>query len=205
MNKVKVKKITSEYMAVLYSYWHRMPTTKILYFFITVVGTPPFLDNNSWHFQIYISSYRATLQENIHVRVIKLPSTLQNKIQKLESDVLKPYLMKLSFFVQIVNCIWFQAAMMLNKAFLVGNSATTWKTKHPWIWISFRDGAIMVENLTTAQKNKEMPIIVTVPATLCDCLYIYHLCIHASLLNLALGQLSLLLCIPKDGSWNLGP
>jgi hypothetical protein len=29
----------------------------------------------------------------------------QNKIKKLESDVLKPYLKKLPFFVQIVNSI----------------------------------------------------------------------------------------------------
>jgi len=32
-------------MAVVYSYWHRM-MTKIFYFFITVVGTLPFFDNN---------------------------------------------------------------------------------------------------------------------------------------------------------------
>jgi len=33
-------------MTVLYSYLHRMPTTTILYFFITVVATLPFFDKN---------------------------------------------------------------------------------------------------------------------------------------------------------------
>ena len=50
--------------------------------------------------------------------------------------------------------------MMLNKALLIGNSGTTRKTKHPIIRISFRDGAIMAENLITTQKNKKMSITV---------------------------------------------
>jgi hypothetical protein len=92
--------------------------------------------------------------------------------------VLKPYLKKLPFFVQIVNSIWFQAVMMLNKALLVGNSVTTWKTKHPWIRILFSDGAIMVKKLVTAQKNEEMPITVRVPPTLFAYTYIIKASMH---------------------------
>jgi len=54
-----------------------------------------------------------------------------------------------------------------------------------------------VESPITAHKNEQMPITLTVPTALCVCLYIYNLVINASLPNVALGQLLLLLCIPK--------
>ena len=47
----------------------------------------------------------------MHVSFIKLT---QNKIQKLESNLLKSYLKKSSLFADAVNSIWFQAAMKLN-------------------------------------------------------------------------------------------
>jgi hypothetical protein len=112
-------------MAVLRSYWHRVPTTNILYFFIPVVGTLPFSDNNGSHIQIYIGSYRATLQENMHISFIKLPPTIPNKIQKTESELLNPSVKKLPFFAHAVNSVSDQAAVTLNKALLAGNSGTT--------------------------------------------------------------------------------
>ena len=39
----------------------------------------------------------------------------------------------LCFFALAANNIWFHAAVMLNKALMVVNSGTTWKTKHPRI------------------------------------------------------------------------
>ena len=66
--------------------------TKILCYFITDVGTVSFFGSNGYHAQIYIRSYRETLQEIIHVSFIKLLCRTQNKIQKLESELLKPYL-----------------------------------------------------------------------------------------------------------------
>ena len=43
-------------MAVLYSYWPGVPTTKILYFFFPGFGTPSLSDNNGEHVQINIKS-----------------------------------------------------------------------------------------------------------------------------------------------------
>jgi len=40
---------------------------------------------------------------------------------------------------------------------LHSNSGITVKNKHPWTWISFRNGTIVVEILMTAQKNENMP------------------------------------------------
>jgi hypothetical protein len=98
-------------------------------------------------------------------------SAIQNKIQKLESDLLKPYLKKSPFLTHALNNVWFQAAVTLNKAHQFSNSGTTLKTKQPWIRISFRDDASMVKNLIKAQKNENMPITVTVATTLCFPLY----------------------------------
>lgn len=71
------------------------------------------------------------------------------------------------FFADAINSVWFQASMMLNKVLLVGNSGTIWKTKHPWIQKSFRDGTYMAGNLIKAQKSEKIPISVTVPSTVC--------------------------------------
>jgi hypothetical protein len=54
----------------------------------------------------------------------------------------------------------------VNKELLAGNSGTTWKTKHPWIWILFRNVAIVVEILITEQNNEKMPTTIIVPTTL---------------------------------------
>ena len=60
---------------------------------------------------------------------------------------------KSPFFAHIFNTVWFQAALELSKALLFSYSATTRKTKHPWIQISFRDGAIFAENLYHTAKT----------------------------------------------------
>jgi hypothetical protein len=73
----------------------------------------------------------------------------QNKMHKLESELLKPYLS------HAINSVWYQAAATINKALLVCNLCTTWKTKHPWIQISFRNGAIVAEILITVHKNEK--------------------------------------------------
>ena len=59
------------------------------------------------------------------VSSIKVPCTTQNKIQKLESDLLKPYPKKLPFFAYTVNGVWCQASVTPIKVLLVGNSGTT--------------------------------------------------------------------------------
>jgi hypothetical protein len=161
-------------MAVLRSYWHRVPMTN-LYFFLTVVGTLPFPDSNGWAIQIYIGSYRAALQEKIRISFINLPCTIQNKIQKIESELLNPSVKKVPFFAPAVNSTSDQAAVTLNKALLAGNSGTTWKTKHPCIQILFRNDAILAEILITEQNNGKMPITVTVPTTLLFPLHIKKL------------------------------
>ena len=106
--------------------------------------------------------------------------TTQNKIYKLESILPKPYLMKLPFFAHVINSVWFQASMMLNKVLMVGNSGTTWKTKHPWIWKSFRDGAYTAGNFITSQKNEKISISVTVPSAVCFPLFYSKINCHAS-------------------------
>ena len=61
--------------------------TKILYCYITVGGTMPFLT------MVNTSKFTSDeTQENIHVSFTKLSHTIQNNIQKLESNLLKPYL-----------------------------------------------------------------------------------------------------------------
>jgi hypothetical protein len=79
-------------MALLYSYWHRMPITKILYFLITVVGTWLF-----FFFTVMVNMSKFTSDDieqlfRENVSFLKLPCTIQNKIQKLESNLLKPCL-----------------------------------------------------------------------------------------------------------------
>jgi hypothetical protein len=76
----------------------------------------------------------------------------QNKIQKLESELLKPYLKTLHFPLMP---LWYQAAATIN-VLLVCNSCTTWKTKHPCIHISLRNCATVAEILITVQKNEKM-------------------------------------------------
>jgi hypothetical protein len=77
------------------------------------------------------------------------------------------YLKKSPLFSHAANSVCFQAAVRLSKALPFGNSGTTWKTKQPWIWMSFRDGAIMAEHLIDAQKVEKVSITVTVRTTLC--------------------------------------
>ena len=140
-----------------------MPTTNTFCFLVIAVGTPPFFLPQ----RLTCPTLRLiikTLHENICVSFIKLPCTIPNTIRKLEIDLLKTYLKKSPFLAPDTNSAQFQAAVMLNKALLVGNSGT-WRTKHPWIQITFRDGAIMAENLTTEQKHEKMPITITVPTT----------------------------------------
>jgi hypothetical protein len=74
--------------------------------------------------------------------------------------VLPPYLKKLPIYAHAIN-VWFPAAVTLNNVVLV-NSGTTWKTKYPWIQLSFTDGEISAGNLFTMQKNEMMAVTVTV-------------------------------------------
>ena len=62
----------------------------------------------------------------------EMPRAIQNKIQKLESKLLKSYLIQPSF-PHVITCVWYQAAVKLNKALLFGKSDARRKTKHPWI------------------------------------------------------------------------
>ena len=46
--------------------------------------------------------------------------TIRNETQQLDSQLLKPYLKKLLFFVLAFNSIWYQAAVTLNEVLLCG-------------------------------------------------------------------------------------
>ena len=46
--------------------------------------------------------------------------TIRNETQQLDSELLKPYLKKLLFFVLAFNSIWYQAAVTLNEVLLCG-------------------------------------------------------------------------------------
>jgi hypothetical protein len=56
---------------------------------------------------------------------MKLPCTVQKKIQKTESELLNPSVKKLPFFAHAVNSVWDQATVTVNKELLAGNSGTT--------------------------------------------------------------------------------
>jgi hypothetical protein len=61
----------------------------------------------------------------MRISLIKLPCTIQNKIQKIESELLIPSVKKLPFFAHAINNVSDQAAVTLKKALLAGNSGTT--------------------------------------------------------------------------------
>jgi hypothetical protein len=61
----------------------------------------------------------------------KIPCTIQNKIEKVESELLKPSGKKLPVFAHAVDSASCQAAVTLNKALVADNSGTTRKNKHP--------------------------------------------------------------------------
>jgi hypothetical protein len=56
---------------------------------------------------------------------INLPYTIQNKVQELESNFIKPYIKKSHFFDNSANGICVKAAISLHKALMVANSGTT--------------------------------------------------------------------------------
>ena len=96
----------------------------LLFFFLTtMVHKSKFTPD---HIQKLLGKYMC-------LSFIKLSCTIHNKIQKLESNLLKPYLKQSSYFAHAVNNIWFQAVVTL-KAFLVGTSGTTWKTNDSLQW-----------------------------------------------------------------------
>jgi hypothetical protein len=71
--------------------------TKMLYFFITDVGTPPCL------MMIYTSKFASDHVEKLFRKIyllsfIQLPCTIHNKIQKVESNLLQPFLKQSSYF-----------------------------------------------------------------------------------------------------------
>ena len=64
-----------QHTVILYSYWNRMPVTKIMYFYFTVVSTPRFflIIMTKMADQIYFRSCREFLQDSMLVNFIKLP------------------------------------------------------------------------------------------------------------------------------------
>jgi hypothetical protein len=148
-----------------------MQTTIVLYFSLqllvlrlfltTIVNTSKFTSDN----------IQQLFRKTSALSFIKLPCTIQNKIRKLGSYSFKSSLKKLPFLTHVFNRMWFQSALMTNKALLASNSDTTWMIKHPWIRISYRDDAIAAEYLIGTQKKEKMPITVTVAPTLCFPLY----------------------------------
>jgi hypothetical protein len=56
---------------------------------------------------------------------INLPYTIQNEVQELENNFIKPYIKKSHFCDNSANSVCFQAAVSLNKVLMVANSGTT--------------------------------------------------------------------------------
>jgi hypothetical protein len=148
-----------------------MQTNIVLYFSLQLLALPLFLTTIVNTSKITTDNIQQPFRKICALSFIKLPCTIQNKINKLGSDSFRSSLKKLPFSAHVFSTVWFQSALMPNKALLTSNSDTTWKTENPWIRISFRDGAIAFEYLTGTQKNENMPITVTVPLALCLSLY----------------------------------
>ena len=134
-------------MTLSYIYWHRMQMTTLLYFSLQLLALCFFLTTLVNTSKFTFDCIEQLFKKIYALSFIKLPCTIQNKIHKLGSDSSKSSLKKLLFLTHAFNSDWFQLALMPNKALLICNSDTTWKTKHPWIRISFRDGAIAAEYL----------------------------------------------------------